>query len=413
MNIKIPSLVADMAKELFSIAPNHLESFLISAVFPEDKVDMPVSELQQLGDEDHQVNVIPVKGVLMDESHPNHGIFGYRAMAQAHINGENNPKVLAHVLYINSPGGGVSGLAEFADQIHSSSKPVYAYIDKLGASAAYYIAAAAGHIMTSSRSSLIGNIGSKMSTFDLMGILENWGAKRVEVYGTKATHKDLGFKEAKEGKPEKLRSIMVDPANEMFVQDLAKYRPTLSEDFKNGMVYFSEDALSKKLVDSLGTYADLLNQIASDLQIKQSSQMSKKVTMLVPSSLVGGLKLMGGEVVETPSSDSPNSETTAEAEAPAATAPEAKAEAPKAEAPAENPLQAEVNSLKAQLKNKDEEVAGMKASLEALSNNPAAQRTESRQKGNDVQPKTENEDDMEALANTPSAEFEVQLVTKS
>lgn len=196
---------------------------------------------------------------------------------------------------------------------------------------------------------------------------------------------------------------MVDPANEMFVQDLAKYRPTLSEDFKNGMVYFSEDALSKKLVDSLGTYADLLNQIASDLQIKQSSQMSK-VTMTIPNRAVWAAKALGGEVVgETTQDTKAEAEETDTTEDPNK-APGAKAEAPASEATEENPLQAKVAELEAQLKSSQEELktsqeeaTSYKNAISAISNNPAAQRTEARQTGNDKAPKT------------PEAEAEVEM----
>jgi ClpP class serine protease len=61
----------------------------------------------------------------------------------------NDPNVRAIVLDINSPGGGVFGVAEVADQIRAarSKKPVVAVANALAASAAYWIASAASEIV--------------------------------------------------------------------------------------------------------------------------------------------------------------------------------------------------------------------------------------------------------------------------
>jgi ClpP class serine protease len=384
-HIKIPSIVAEMSKEIFAIYPNHMEAFMIASIFPEGKIDMPTAELQQIGTENQLLNHIPIQGVLMSSSNDRHGIFGYQDIKNAIALGEANPNVIAHVAFIQSPGGSVSGLAETADAFFEATKPTYAFINELGASAAYYFAAAADKIWTTKRSSIIGNIGSKIGTIDMMGILENFGAKRIEVFGTKATHKDLGFNDAKKGDNTKIKDILIDPSNEMFIQDLKRYRPALSEDHMNGIVYFSEDALKNNLVDALGTFQELIAQIQTDLSIKQSNAMSKVVTMEVSDGAVWAVKALGGKVVEsTDPLEANTAEPVIQEAAPAAeTVP-----ATVAQAIEENPLTAEVARLTAELNTATQAKVQLESSIAALAKeNPAAARSVARQENPDPAPK--------------------------
>jgi ClpP class serine protease len=235
MKFNIPDIVTALCSEPLMILSGHIEPFIATCVLSDTKFVENLSSKTDLQNTAKTLNVVNVQSVLSNNSNTDKGLFGYKDIAKALSLGNDDPSVAAHVMYIKSPGGSVTGLAELADLIHASPKPVYAYIDELGASAAYYIAAAATEIWTSTRSSLIGNIGSVIRTIDLNGILEKLGAKSIEVYGTDATNKDLGFTDAKNGNPEKLRKLLVDPANDMFTQDLKKYRPSLVRRFECGL----------------------------------------------------------------------------------------------------------------------------------------------------------------------------------
>ena len=73
----------------------------------------------------------------------------------------DDPKVDAIVLEIDSPGGMVAGVSEFADMVRASDKPVTAYVGALAASAAYWIAAAADDIVLD-KSAEVGSVGAVM-----------------------------------------------------------------------------------------------------------------------------------------------------------------------------------------------------------------------------------------------------------
>lgn len=87
----------------------------------------------------------------------------------------DDPSVETIELFINSPGGDVSGLPELAGFIEGAArqKKMYAWIDGLGASAAYWLASATGDIRTSP-SAQVGSIGVLYVHDDMTGFLKSF-----------------------------------------------------------------------------------------------------------------------------------------------------------------------------------------------------------------------------------------------
>lgn len=410
MNIKIPHIVQALCSEPLMILSNHLEPFIASCVFSDTKFVDNLTETAETHQGGGMIQVINVKSVTTNNSDIERGIFGYRDIANAINLGNADPKISAHVLYIKSPGGSVTGLAEVADIIHASEKPVYAYIDELGASAAYYLAAAATEIWTTPRSSLIGNIGSVVRTIDLTGILEKFGAKSIEVFGTDAVNKDLGFNDAKNGNPEKLRSLLVDPANNMFTSDLARYRPSLSKDFMDGAVHYSEAALQNGLVDHLGTFPDMLNAIATKLNNQQSipplgarglpnqtntMSVTKTVTMEVPETLSGAAKMFGAKIVDTPADANASAQAT-DTDTISAAAQATIDSLTQSKTDLQNSLNlanAKIDELTTAKNTAEASLVEANARITALSaENPAAARSEARQDASDAPAATQDDE---------------------
>lgn len=99
--------------------------------------------------------------------------------------------IMSILLAIDSPGGQVAGVQELADEVlrTQQSKPVAAYIEDLGASAAYWIASQAGRI-TANRGAEVGSIGVFAVLEDLSGMAEREGV-HVRVVST-GPYKGLG-----------------------------------------------------------------------------------------------------------------------------------------------------------------------------------------------------------------------------
>ena len=96
----------------------------------------------------------------------------------------SDEQVRSVMLVIDSPGGMVAGTAELADAVRKAdaTKPVTAYIEDLGASAAYWVASQARRI-TSNRIAEIGSIGVLAVVQDTSKLAEREGVQ-VHVIAT-------------------------------------------------------------------------------------------------------------------------------------------------------------------------------------------------------------------------------------
>jgi protease-4 len=93
-----------------------------------------------------------------------------------------NDHVKGIIIKINSPGGSPVQSARIWSSIREMRKehekiPVYAVIEDVGASGAYYIAAAADEIYAN-ESSIVGSIGVRMGEFGFVGTLDKLGMER-------------------------------------------------------------------------------------------------------------------------------------------------------------------------------------------------------------------------------------------
>jgi len=93
-----------------------------------------------------------------------------------------NEKVKGIILKINSPGGSPVQSARIWSSVRKLKEeheeiPVYAVIEDIGASGAYFVAAAADQIYAN-ESSIVGSIGVRMGEFGFVGTLEKLGIER-------------------------------------------------------------------------------------------------------------------------------------------------------------------------------------------------------------------------------------------
>lgn len=96
-----------------------------------------------------------------------------------------DPNISGILLAIDSPGGTVAGTASLADDVRAArkAKPVWAHIDDLGASAAYWVASQTGAVYANSPTALVGSIGTLQVVADFSQAAEKAGVK-VHVFRT-------------------------------------------------------------------------------------------------------------------------------------------------------------------------------------------------------------------------------------
>lgn len=175
----------------------------------------------------------------------------------------NAPDVKAIVLRIDSPGGTVAGTSDFAAEVRRAkkSKPVYAVVDDMAASAAYWIASQADRIYAN-ESAMIGSIGTVLTLYDQTKRLEAAG---IKVHVIASSH----FKATAQGGPitdEQLADVqrVVDELQAVFVGAIADGRDLeMSEAsaLADGRIHIGAKAQQIGLVDAVGPYDDAIEDI--------------------------------------------------------------------------------------------------------------------------------------------------------
>ncbi|MAL98660.1 MAG: S49 family peptidase [Alteromonadaceae bacterium] len=212
---------------------------------------------------DH-VAVVDVYGVIADEEEASaeNIIDGLRAAFE-------NEEARAVVLRINSPGGSpVQSDFVFMEIMRLREKhpdtPVYAVIGDIGASGAYYIAAAADEIYAS-RASLVGSIGVVAGGFGFVDAMEKLGVER-RLY-TAGEHK--GFLDPfSPEQPEEVKfwNEVLDNTHALFIERVRQGRgDKLAADASNelfsGLIWTGDQAKNLGLIDGFGS----VDSVARDI----------------------------------------------------------------------------------------------------------------------------------------------------
>jgi ClpP class serine protease len=159
----------------------------------------------------------------------------------------DDPKVDAIVLDIDSPGGMVAGVSEFADMVHASDKPVTAYVGALAASAAYWIAAAADDIVLD-KSAEVGSVGA------VMQMRINADKNSREIVSSQSPNKRPN-PDSDDGRTELQGRI--DALAQVFIESVADFRgvdaETVINGFGRGGMKLGEAAVQAGMADRLGS----------------------------------------------------------------------------------------------------------------------------------------------------------------
>ncbi|WP_424398981.1 signal peptide peptidase SppA [Motiliproteus coralliicola] len=165
----------------------------------------------------------------------------------------------AVILRINSPGGSPVQSGYVYDeikrlrQLYPTTK-VYAVISDIGASGAYYIAAAADEIYAD-KASLVGSIGVISSSFGFVEVLEKLGVERRVM--TAGEHKAFldPFAPLKATERQFWEGVL-DTTHQQFIDQVKKGRgDRLKDDAKlfSGLIWTGEQSLELGLIDGLGS----------------------------------------------------------------------------------------------------------------------------------------------------------------
>lgn len=171
-----------------------------------------------------------------------------------------DPSISAIVLQISSPGGSVVGAPEAAQAVANAAsvKPVVASISDIGASAAYYLAAASSAIYAQG-SGLVGSIGTRLQFMDFAGMLAASGIT-PHIITPKASDLKAAanpMRTPTQAENEWLQAH-VESFNAAFTGWVSTHRPKATAAEMRGQVFTGNEAAQNGLADYVGNLSDAI-----------------------------------------------------------------------------------------------------------------------------------------------------------
>ncbi len=230
------------------------------------------------GEEEASCNVarIPIHGIIVTSGDGFMSLLGmgYLSSSDELIDqirdADDDDTVDAIVLDIDSPGGLPVAADETMAALLDADKPVVAVIRGVGASAAYWIAAGADHIIASPASD-VGSIGVTMSYREIAESKEQEGSRWIDL--SSGFFKDAGNPERTLREEEQAYfKGQVDTLHEYMVSQIARARPAISRAelaaLADGRAWLGVDALAKKLIDELGSFHEAMRYVESRARLE-------------------------------------------------------------------------------------------------------------------------------------------------
>lgn len=216
------------------------------------------------------VAVIPVHGTIVPKASVMTQISGGTSIGDLRgmlSQAMQDPDVGSIVFDVDSPGGAVELVPEFASEVRAQRgrKPMLAVSNTMMASAAYWIASQADEVAVSP-SSLTGSIGVFVAHQDLSAAMEELGVKTTYIsagkYKTEGNSSEPLAAEARDHV-----QGLVDSAYAMFTGDVSKGRrvsvASVRGGFGEGRVLDAKTAVSEGLADRVATLEQTINRAAT------------------------------------------------------------------------------------------------------------------------------------------------------
>lgn len=193
------------------------------------------------------------------------GLITYEGIKHQIATAAADATVTAILIDMQSPGGEVLGCFDTAAAIRKARevKPVVCFVNGMAASAGYALASSCTKIV-SIPEGRVGSIGVFMAHLDMSGAMQQMGLKATFIFA--GAHKVDG--NPYEALPKDVHDrfqVEIDKCYTMFVDCVIAGRPQLDDAAIRGteaLMYSGAEALSLGLIDSVGTFEDLLVEMA-------------------------------------------------------------------------------------------------------------------------------------------------------
>lgn len=174
--------------------------------------------------------------------------------------------IKAIILRIDSPGGEVTGIHEFANYLDEACeiKPIVAYVHGMACSAAYWIASATSHIYAD-KTATLGSIGVVAAWTDDSKARTEAGLTDYEVVSSQSPNKRLDPTKD-DGRAELQKHI--DGLADIFIDDVAAFRDVTRDkvlaDFGQGGTFLADEAVTKGMADEISSFRDVIAKLSTE-----------------------------------------------------------------------------------------------------------------------------------------------------
>lgn len=262
-----------MHDEIRSIYDAHMRGDKIDIKGVEARLGRPlVNDRKPYQVLDGGVALIDMSGVIAPKANMFTQISGGATASQIRadiLQAKADPAVRSAILYADTPGGNVLGIAEGAAawRDFAATKPAATFSDGTLASAGYWWGSAGSKAYISGPMVNVGSIGVRTEIVDTTAADAAAGIKRRTI--TAGRYKAAGS-DLQDAEAIAYKQAQVDYLYTLFVDTVAQHRGVSAEqvlaDMADGRVFIGQQAISAGLVDGIMSLEELAARMATDPQ---------------------------------------------------------------------------------------------------------------------------------------------------
>lgn len=232
---------------------------------------------------------------------------GIQTLAAQIRQADSSPNIDGILIEANTGGGELLAGQTLRNAIKDAKKPVLVYAHYL-ASAGIWGTLFADHIMAAGKGSEFGSIG--VFTQINKQFLGYYKEHVMAVYSRKSPNKNKDFRSLLDGDASVLEDS-VTQADEIFMADVRRNRPLAGdiEGTLSGAMFYADEAKSRGLVDSIGTFADAVAQLGRMARAQKQGNMSKVSFIALAKKFLGIEAQTEEQAVEALESAEPETQT--------------------------------------------------------------------------------------------------------
>lgn len=221
------------------------------------------------------IAVMSIQGVITkyDQWCGNAGMLTKASLFDAAM---ENPNIKGVIISFDTGGGDGMATELFSSKIKNASKPVVAYINGTAASAGYWLASAAEHIILDGQTSEVGSVGTYVTIRDFKERLKAMGITERRIYAPQSKLKNKAYEDALKGEDD---AMLADLAtfNSFFIDAVKANRDgklSSNKEIFQGAMFYAKEALAEGLIDAIGDFQSALDYIDA----KSSPSITKPST---------------------------------------------------------------------------------------------------------------------------------------